>query len=105
VTDNGANDDYNFFHAELAKDVLGSQPSDDDALTLMIRLHTHLAPPAGSWIDPALRIWRRSHDGMLLTLSLRPGRTSRIRSGQTRTIGNQEFSARIALRGRRWSEA
>jgi hypothetical protein len=29
------------FHTALARDMLGPQPSDDDALTLMILLHTH----------------------------------------------------------------
>jgi hypothetical protein len=79
----------NDFHATLAKDVLGSQPSDDDALTLMILLHTHhIWLPRPVFSDrPGVADVAATPDGMPPNLSPRPGLTSRIGSGQTRTIG------------------
>ena len=86
----------NDFHAALAKDVLGSQPSDDDALTLMILLHTHhIWLPRPVFSDrpgvadvAAITRWHAAE----LVASAWPDRSSSLRADAD--YWHEEFSAR-----------
>jgi hypothetical protein len=82
MTDNGANDDYQYFHFGVGKRrarvTAKRRRADADDITSG-------SPGLCSRIGLALRMWQRSHDGMLPNLS--PRLLGRIRSGQTQTIG------------------
>jgi hypothetical protein len=88
------------FHQALARDMLGSQPSDDDALTLMILLHTHhvwLPRPLFSdrpgVVDlAAITRWHAAE----LVASAWPDRSNSLRADAD--YWHQEFSARAECR-------